>query len=103
MTRKIFFFFVIAITLSFGFMHLLASIDPARETVGGATFSKSFVSVSFSLFLMAYLSVKTEREQLSQMRADGLSEDKIRRIVGEQQYRQMLKANKGFISAVFRD
>jgi Na+/melibiose symporter-like transporter len=72
------------------FMHLIGLIDPVRESVGLKTYFTCVVSLTFTLMIFLILDRKAHAQQIVSMRLDGLNEEQILNIVGNEKYRKML-------------
>jgi len=67
-------------------MFFIALVDPSRESVGLQTYFTSVVSLIF----FRYLVRKNVANEIGAMILDGLNEEQIQCIAGEEKYRKML-------------
>lgn len=78
--------------LAIPFMYFLAWADPIRESISIKTYLICLVSVQATFYFFHLMIKKSNRDQLSDMRMSGLSDQQIKDIVGTEQFNSMLKA-----------
>jgi len=77
---------IVSLIAAIPFMWFVATVDPVRQGIDLQTYIICLLSVISTLYIFVHISNKCDREQYQYMRSDGLSEETIKRIVGDESY-----------------